>query len=327
MDAHWRISSSMGFLSDVLKVTRGVFDILDSVGVPGAGIVRASTDFISDLKDDGGKNQLADMVGAVGGLGQDIKFGFDQMNKSFTKVIGNLEAIEMQLAEQKKTVDEILEVVTDLKYREGIEEIEASYKTLMEGANNIKSTLDELKGFIFELNKENAQHLNSQKIREYLELVRSKKGKKAAEELGSYVVTVKAQYLMTVSLYYTYMEDFARVQKEYEDFNVEAMEVIKVAGLADVYEGEHSTDGLKHGHGTFFYCSGARYEGEWKNDLWHGAGKLCFEDGNDWEWYEGKFRCGMMWGEGRLQYATKGTYEGEFQNGKNVCNANKKLAI
>ena len=47
----------------------------------------------------------------------------------------------------------------------------------------------------------------------------SLQGEKAAKELGSYVVTVKAEYLLIVTLHYLANEDPERVQKEYEDFN------------------------------------------------------------------------------------------------------------
>jgi hypothetical protein len=85
----------------------------------------------------------------------------------------------------------------------------------MTGSHNLKPTLDELKGFIFELNTENSQNLNMKEIKKYLELVQREKGKQAAEELGSYVVTVKAEYLIIISLHYSYVEDHKRVQREY----------------------------------------------------------------------------------------------------------------
>ena len=34
--------------------------------------------------------------------------------------------------------------------------------------------------------------------------------------------------------------------------------------------------GRRHGHGEVVLANGARYEGEWRNDAWHGEGVLSF---------------------------------------------------
>jgi hypothetical protein len=200
-------------MPEILNVTSGVCGLLSACGVPGAGIVQVAADFYSDYVE---QKQLKSMVGE---FNDTVQSGFEQVNKSFAQVFGKLEAIENQLAGQREAMAQILEVVTDLRYKAGIEKIEAAYTTLMKGSHNLQSTLEELKGFIFELNTENSQNLNIKKIREYLKLVRREKGTKAAEELGSYVMTVKAEYLIIVTLHYSYVKDHKRVQREYEDFN------------------------------------------------------------------------------------------------------------
>ena len=37
--------------------------------------------------------------------------------------------------------------------------------------------------------------------------------------------------------------------------------------------------GKREGFGVFSYASGARYEGEWKDNAKHGYGKFFFKDG------------------------------------------------
>lgn len=63
------------------------------------------------------------------------------------------------------------------------------------------------------------------------------------------------------------------------------------------YEGEF-VDGKREGYGVLV----GKYEGEWKDNLYHGRGKLL-EEG-----YEGEFRRGMKHGKGK-----DGEYEGEFR--------------
>jgi len=251
------------------------------------------------------------MKGIVGALSNTVQSGFQRMQNSFSKVYGKLESVENSLAQQREKASLILEVVTDVRYKTGIEKIEAAYNTLMKGSHNMKSTLGELKGFIYELNTENSQNLNSKRVKEYLKIVRKEHGKEKAEELGYYILTVKAEFLLIVSLHYTSLDDYKRVSREYEDFNREAMEIVKHAGLADMYDGE-TQNGLKHGKGGMFYKSGAKYEGDWVNDVEHGNGEKVWSNGAI---YVGEFKNGDVYGTGRMTYADEGgTYEGEFKN-------------
>ena len=43
------------------------------------------------------------------------------------------------------------------------------------GSHKLKATLDELRSYIYELNTENCQNLNIQKIEKFLDVVRDKK--------------------------------------------------------------------------------------------------------------------------------------------------------
>ena len=44
------------------------------------------------------------------------------------------------------------------------------------------------------------------------------------------------------------------------------------------YEGEWN-EGKKCGTGTYKYSDGAVYTGQWQDDVQHGQGKECWEDG------------------------------------------------
>nr|XP_012614279.1 radial spoke head 10 homolog B isoform X1 [Microcebus murinus]XP_012614280.1 radial spoke head 10 homolog B isoform X1 [Microcebus murinus]XP_012614281.1 radial spoke head 10 homolog B isoform X1 [Microcebus murinus]XP_012614282.1 radial spoke head 10 homolog B isoform X1 [Microcebus murinus] len=55
--------------------------------------------------------------------------------------------------------------------------------------------------------------------------------------------------------------------------------------LRNEYVGEF-VNGYRHGHGRFYYASGAMYEGEWVSNKKHGMGRLTFKNGRV---YEGPF--------------------------------------
>jgi len=292
-------------LTKIIKFTTEVCGILSAAGVPSAGIVHAALKLLSFVADD-------------------FASGFQRLNIAFKEISSDLEAIKEQLASQREAISQILEMVTELRYNDGVELIEGAYTTLLKGSHNLEATLEAMKHFIFEMESKYSQHLNIGRIKDYLDIVRKEKGQQAARELASYLLTVKTKYLIMESLYYTHTGDPERVAKEWEDFNQDTMEVIKYGGmaLADIYEGD-SVDGLKHGKGTMFYMGGDRYEGDWVRGMEHGHGSKTF-DAEDTEseggTYVGEFANGVFHGQGKRIYTAgvmAGTsYDGEWANGE-----------
>jgi len=88
------------------------------------------------------------------------------------------------------------------------------------------------------------------------------------------------------------------------------------------YIGEHK-NGIKDGHGTYYYATGAKYVGEWKNDLKHGQGTLTFGE-MEFEGslmttggkYVGEWKDGRQCGEGTWTDSDGTKHVGEWKNGK-----------
>jgi hypothetical protein len=272
----------MPFGRKVWKNTSKVIGVLNKCRTPAAIILKASTNYLGVVKAGlgvvkaganylGGRQQNSAAMNRGPQNSAAMASMSSQFNNSFDQVVGELRAIEHQLADQRVDIEQILEVVTDLKYKAGIEKIEAAYRVLLKGWHNRKKTLEKLGSFIYELDTLKEQHLNMKKVRDYLALVQRRKGEEAAKQLGSYVITVKAEYLLIVTLYYTYDEDHERVLEEYDDFNRDAMEIIEYVGLADIYE-EDTRDELYHlgrGKKVSIYKEVALSEGEWR--AYHGS--------------------------------------------------------
>lgn len=70
--------------------------------------------------------------------------------------------------------------------------------------------------------------------------------------------------------------------------------------------------GLKEGLGTHTKINGENYIGEFKNDDFHGKGKLMFPDGS---FYDGNWVNGMKHGEGgEIHLANGKIIKGNFVN-------------
>lgn len=71
--------------------------------------------------------------------------------------------------------------------------------------------------------------------------------------------------------------------------------------------------GSLNGQGTMVWASGESYTGQWKNDKYHGWGRLTGANGN---WYEGTFEeSNFISGRCRILYDGGGWYEGDWANG------------
>lgn len=89
-----------------------------------------------------------------------------------------------------------------------------------------------------------------------------------------------------------------------------ASPVIRVVAFpnGDRYEGEFK-DGLFHGWGIYTYRTGDRYEGEFAGDLKHGKGTLTYANGDK---YMGEFARDMKAGRGTLLFGNGDKYVGAF---------------
>ena len=71
-------------------------------------------------------------------------------------------------------------------------------------------------------------------------------------------------------------------------------------------------DGRADGRGRYFDRSGLAYEGEWKNGVMDGHGRLRLPNADE---YAGQFRAGKANGTGRYVDVTGEIFEGPFVNG------------
>ena len=85
--------------------------------------------------------------------------------------------------------------------------------------------------------------------------------------------------------------------------------------MEDKYEGE-LFQGQRQGRGTQIYYNKSSYTGEWKNDEYHGSGKLIYPKKDRFQriFYEGNFKNNEFDGFGVFQSQNQ-IYRGEWSSG------------
>lgn len=86
----------------------------------------------------------------------------------------------------------------------------------------------------------------------------------------------------------------------------------KLTKEGKVFEGTFNKGKLE-GPGTITHPDGMKEEGEFKNDVFDGPGKVIAKDKT--VMVEGTFSKGKLTGPGKMVFPNKDEYEGEFKNG------------
>ena len=81
----------------------------------------------------------------------------------------------------------------------------------------------------------------------------------------------------------------------------------------DIYDGEWSEDGKRHGIGKLIFANKTTYAGQFKSGFFDGSGILTQADGAK---YEGDFEVGKYHGYGIYSAPNGMKYEGQFQDGR-----------
>jgi len=191
-----------------LKVTGEICSLAGDAGVPVIGLLGAGLKLGGDLLSEGG-NECASM--------SEVK---KQLQESFANISDSFLVLQEEVKEVKDIAYKTFELTAALRYREGIEKVDAAYDTLVAGGHDLSQTLRRFDGYIIELETTQRQCLNADKVGEYLDILKTKKNAtEACSSFFCYAVAIRAKYLQLLLLYYSYNHDQKRVQQEIQGFN------------------------------------------------------------------------------------------------------------
>jgi len=195
-------------LGIALKVTGEMCSLAGDAGVPVIGLLGAGLKLGGDLLSEGG-NECASM--------SQVK---KKLQESFANISDSFLVLQEEVKEVKDIAYKTFELTAALRYREGIEKVDAAYDTLVAGGHDLSQTLRRFDGYIIELETTQRQCLNADKVGEYLDILKSKKNAtEACSAFFCYAVAIRAKYLQLLLLYYSYNNDQKRVQQEIHGFN------------------------------------------------------------------------------------------------------------
>ena len=187
--------------------------------------IAESSDFAKELLE---KN-LEDIQDSISeSLANHTKNLQEEVQKSFKDISERLHSIEKELSNVSEITNQIHEVVLELRHMEGLETLEGAYKTFLDGSHNLNETFNLFSNFIIELQTKAFQSLRPEKIQKYLSRLSRSKSKEFVLETLEYILMVRGKYLLLVAGFYLFKNDLERVGKEYDSFNDDCEEFMKL---------------------------------------------------------------------------------------------------
>ena len=159
---------------------------------------------------------------------EDFQLIKSEVQASAASMTQHMHHIGEELVDVKNIINHTYQLVRDTRYRDGIEKIEGAYDTFLNGLSNLEDTLNDLKGYMFELQVLGYQNLKPQRVREYLRAILLTEDVEMSQQIFKYILVVRAMYLQVVCAYYIYQEDSERVGREFELFNQDFEELCNV---------------------------------------------------------------------------------------------------
>ena len=159
---------------------------------------------------------------------EDLDVVKEEIQVGFSKITPQMRNISEELADVKSIINHTYQLVRDIRYRDGIEKIEGAYENFLRKSNNLENTLNNLGGYIYELEVLACQNLNPQRVREYLRELMVNKDDEVTQQSFKYVLVVRAMYLQLSTAYYIFQKVPEQVRLEFERFNQDFDELCKV---------------------------------------------------------------------------------------------------
>merc|ERR1719427_2394233 len=156
----------------------------------------------------------------------EIREDFSEIKEELGEVMREIQTKSHKIIEEISSIKDIINLtfglVTDIRYKDGIEKVDAAYTVFLTLKN-----LNELSSYAFELRVNATQNLDPERIKEYLSMIMPYSGVKTCRAILHYVIIVLAKYLQIMVAYHIHIEDTESVQQDFEKFDSSFQQITK----------------------------------------------------------------------------------------------------
>ena len=228
IDVDWRSGLSIG-----LKAVAAGATIAGWAGVPWAPLVVTAASMgaklLDGVKDQEDKEEereelsllLEGIEDGQEGLKLDVQDMKEIMVNGFSEMNSQFEEMKDGLDDIKSLAKSSFEMLQELRFLEGIENIDAAHETFFAECDDIEDTIAAFDSHRFELKKQYRHHMKPERIIGFFNMLaeQDEDGPEKALNIFHYVVTVEAKYLQMMCVFHIYRGDQKKLAKQYQLFD------------------------------------------------------------------------------------------------------------
>ena len=113
--------------------------------------------------------------------------------KTFLEIRGEIQTLAKEISKEmqsfknelhdvKLVLEKTFQIISDIRYKDTIEKVDAAFDTYLDGSNNMSQTFNHLEGFLFEMQSLARQSLNPGKILTYLQTIKEHQSTVASQK-------------------------------------------------------------------------------------------------------------------------------------------------
>lgn len=157
----------------------------------------------------------------------EIREDFDNIRKEIKVVCEDIHShhliIQNDLMEIKHMIAQTLDLLIEVRYKEGFERVEATYDAFLK-----MRRIDDFQGYIAELRVNATLSFQPENVAKYLQLLMQRHGVESCRVTMHYLIVVLTKYLQLLIYYYVYREDTDAVLLSFQNFNEDLDKIVQV---------------------------------------------------------------------------------------------------
>ena len=196
---HWSgpLGQTMSFTGQILKFA-------DQAGAPFAGMLGSALMVGSQvLNPDPSLDDIVETEDQIKAL---IEIGFQDVSDKFVTVQNQLENL-------RKTAQKTLNMIAEMKWKEGLKRVQAYCKNIsvMKNLEDIINYIEKSFNFFVEIQTDATQNFDIEKLSEYMTFLFKEQGIEECFQFFNYAMGLKSQFLSVLVLYHSYNNDLGQV--------------------------------------------------------------------------------------------------------------------
>ena len=149
----------------------------------------------------------------------------EAVKSSFKEVSQEMYEMEEDLSSVRDKIDNLMEMLTEKEFYQGIEDVDANHEYFMEGIENLQKTVEEFRTKAADFQTTFKRNFKVTKIFKYLKIVKEREGNLACEHFYHELLSAYGKFLQIIVVYLTFNGEHHRIEKIFSKFNKDYSEL------------------------------------------------------------------------------------------------------